>query len=452
MRGSSVATKNSSNGISRGMKIGYGVGDFAFNLAYQTTALFLIYFFTDVFGISAAVAGSIFLVSKLWDAVSDPIMGVVSDHTRSRWGSKRPYLLFGAIPLGISFFMLFASPDIPHDMKAAYGYFAFILFCTAITVVNIPYGALTASLTLDIDERANISGYRMSFAMIGTLFTAAVTKILVGQFADETTGFRIMGIIYGILMAVIVLVTFASVKEKVVHRDERAQPFMRNIRLVFINKPFMILAGATILFMVGVNMLAAIVNYYFKYNLKAEKLIPVAFVCLFVTAVLLIPFFVFLSTRKSKKFAYLVGMGSLSATLVALFFLGESSLTVTIVIFILAGVGMSTNFLSPWAMIPDTVEYSEWKTGLRREGVIYGFFFFAFKLGAAIAGFLTGLGLDLAGYVANAEQSSQSLMGIRLMISLVPTLFLLAGMFLVSFYPIDAKMHRMMVQEIGKRS
>lgn len=436
-----------SNRVGVGMKFGYGVGDFAFNLAYQTTALFLLYFFTDVFALGAAAAGTIFLVSKLWDAVSDPMMGYISDHTNSRWGKKRPYILFGAVPLGLALFLLFASPDIPVDMRFIYGLITFIFFCTVITVLNVPYAALTASLTLDIKERANITGYRMTFGLIGTLVAAGATKLIVAAFPDEVTGFRMMSIFYGLIIAVVMFTTFASIRERIVHLEEK-QPFLKNLRVIFVNRPFLILAAATIMFMIAINMLAAVVNYYFKYNLKAEKMIPLAFLALFVTAAALIPLFVYISNKKSKKFAFNLGMGFLALTLIALFFFGERGLTITMVIFIAAGTGMSTVFLSPWAMIPDTVEYSEWKTGLRREGILYGCFFFCFKLGSAIAGFLAGLGLDVFGYVANVEQSESSLLGIRLMISLIPLVFVIAGMVLLSAYPIDEAYHKKMIDDI----
>ena len=433
------------------MKFGYGSGDFALNLGYQVCALFLIYYFTDVFMISAAAAGSIFLFSKLWDAVSDPLMGIISDHTKSRWGRKRPYLLFGSFPLGLAVFLLFFGPDLSETMRIVYGAATFILFCTAITVVTVPYGAMTADLTLDTTERNTISGFRMTFALLGTLFAAAVTKPLVMAFADEATGFRIIGAVYGVIVAVVILITFATVRERVAHVDEKKQPFKENLRVIFANKPFLLLAASTTLYMITVNMLAAVVNYYFKYNLKAEGLIPIAFLALFVTAALCIPIFVIISNRFGKKIGYNIGMSTLGFALVAIFFLGEKSMALTMILFVLAGVGMSSVFLFPWSIVPDTVEYSEWKTGLRREGTLYGFYFFCFKLGSAIAGFLAGWGLNIAGYVANVEQSAGSLMGIRILITFVPLIFIILGMILISFFPIDEKMHRQIVAQISKR-
>ncbi len=446
---SGVNTVEVSERVSLGMKFGYGIGDFAFNMAFQVTALYLIYFYTDVFMISAAVAGTIFLVSKVWDAVFDPVMGYVCDHTKSRWGKKRPYLLFGSILLGISLVLLFAGPNLSESDRVLYGFFTFIFFCSAITVANVPYGALTADLSLDTRERSSISGYRMTFALLGTLVAAGVTKLLVQSFGNELTGFRAMGVIYAVVIVVILLVTFATVKERGFSSSEIKQSFKKDLALVVKNGPFLILTGATLLVMVAVNTLAAVVNYYFKYNLQAEGMIPVAFLILFVTAAIFLPLFVFISNKRSKKFAFSIGMAIFAIALVLLYFFGEKGLQYTIPILFVAGVGMATVFLCPWAMIPDTVEYSEWKTGFRREGIIYGFFWVSFKIGAAIAGFIAGQGLSLANYIPNVAQSEGTLSMIRLLITVVPVVFILAGMALISRYPIDAEMHRKMLDEIG---
>lgn len=436
--------------LSQGTKIGYGMGDFAFNLAYQTIIFYLMYYFTDVFVIGAAAAGTIFLVSKLWDAVSDPLMGIISDHTKLKMGSKRPYLLIGALPLGISLFLLFASPDLPEGMRIQYGYLTFILFCTAITVVSIPYGALTPAMTLDMHERSVLTGYRMAFAIIGTLVAAGATKALVGIFPNETAGFRGVSLAYGLIIALVTIITFASTKEKI-HTQEKHLSLAQQFRLVFSNRPFVILAIATILFMIAVNMMGIVVSYYFKYNLKNEAMIPVAFIALLVTATVFLPLFVHLNKRLDKRRSYIVGMSILAAALVLLYLIKGAGIPVTIAIFVLGGIGMAANWLSPWAMIPDTVEYSEWKMGARREGILIGSFFFCFKFGSAISGFLVGLGLNLVGYVPNVEQSAASLQGIHMLLTIVPLLFLVAGIVTIWFYPINEEYYKMMLSKIQGR-
>jgi len=442
----------STNTIPLGMKFGYGVGDFANNMGFQVCALFLIYFFTDVFMIPAAAAGSIFMVSKLWDAISDPLMGVISDRTSTRWGRLRPYLLFGSFPLGLSVFLLFLGPDLSENTRIIYGYATFIFFSTAITVVNVPYGAMTADLTMDFKERSTLTGFRETFGLLGTLFAAGATKPLVALFPDEATGFRMVGLIYGILIVAIILVSFFTVKERGARIKEEHQSLTQNLKVIAVNHPFIILAISTTLYMVAINLIAAVINYYFKYNLSAEMFIPIAFLALFVTAALCMPLYVFISNRKSKKFTSYLGMSILGIMLVFVFFFGEKNLMLTLVFFVIAGIGIPAFYQLPWAMIPDTVEYSQWKTGLRREGTLYGCYFFCFKFGSAISGFIAGWGLDFAGYVANAEQSARALMGIRLMVTFVPLIFIILGMIALTFFPINEAMHRKIVEELSSGS
>lgn len=432
-------------------RLGYGIGDFAFNSAYQLVAFFLLIYYTDVFGIEPAQAGTIFLVAKIWDAVTDPVMGLVTDATRSRWGRKRPYLLFGAVPLGAAVFFLFAGPDIDTGYRFAYGLATFILFSTAITVTNIPYGSLTAALTTDSHERASLSGYRMTFALLGTLFAAGATKPLVSLFADEAAGYRYASLIIGALVVVILWITFYSVREHVAVGKEEPVDIKTGLRIIFTNGPFLILTGATLLLMVAVNLLAIIVNYYFKYNLHREGLVPVAFLCIFVTAAAIIPFFVKLSERTDKRPAFLIGLSLLVPALVALFFFGEGNLAITFTILFVAGAGISTVFLFPWAMIPDTVEVSQLKTGHRREGLLYGVYWMSYKIGTALAGFIAGIGLSSSGYVQNVAQTPSSLLGIRVLTSLVPCLFIVLGMLLISRYPISRAYHAGVLEQINGR-
>ncbi|MBN1881954.1 MAG: MFS transporter [Deltaproteobacteria bacterium] len=443
-------------------KLGYGIGDFGANLAFLTTLFYLLYFFTDVFGIEAKVAGIIVLASKSWDAVSDPLMGTISDRTKSRWGKKRPYLLFGALPVGIAFMLLFYSPqfggseEVIARYRIIWGVLTYILFCTTITVVNVPYAALTAAMTRDSHERSVITGYRMSFGIVGTLVAAGATLPLVGLFGgdDPIAGFRTLGMCYGAVLTVVTLIAFGATRETVTDVTIDVGTQMRPYEYVLTvvkNRPFMILLVGTLMYMLAMNTLAAVVAYYFKYNLKAENLIAFANMGIFIPALFSIPLFVSIGKKASKKLAYNLGMGTVGAMLVVLFFFAEKSLVLTFICLAVAGMGLSTNWLSPWAIIPDTVEYSEWKLGIRNEGILYGVFFFVFKLGAALAGFLVGRVLDFVGYMANQPQTDQSLLGIRLLFTLFPVCFIILGITIMSFFPIDAKRHREMIDEIEKQ-
>lgn len=451
---SSALPRSSPERLGLGLKIGYGIGDFGFNLVLQTTAVHLMFFFTDVFAIPAAAAGGIFLASKIWDAVIDPGLGVLIDNTRTRWGGKLPYLLFGALPLGITVFLLFLAPPLPPAWRVVYSAATFILFCTALSVVNIPYGALTAALTRDSRARSSLSAWRMSLALVGTLVAAGVTRPLVGLFPNELTGFRVVAAAFGLLAALITLVTFFAVRGRGRPEEEAREEgigFRRYLQVLTANPPFLLLTLGMFLFMTAIGMTASGVNYFFKYNLGAEGSASLALLALLGTAILFIPVMLLLSNRTSKRLAFVLGMSTLAGVLVALYFIGERSVGLTVGLFVIGGVGMSSIYLCPWAMLPDTVEYSQWKLGLRREGILYGTYFFFNQLGGAVAGFLLGGGLHRYGYVANAVQTPRSLLGIRLMMSLVPVVFILAGIALISFYSITTERHRQLVLEIQGR-
>ncbi|MEJ5362516.1 MAG: MFS transporter [Spirochaetota bacterium] len=445
------------NGLSIKTKFGYGLGDLGANMVFQSVVLFLMFYLTDVFLISASIAGTIFLIAKIWDAVSDPMMGYISDRTKTRWGQKRPYLLFGALPLGVCMALLFYTPAIGAQWRPTYALVMFLLVCTAYTVVNIPYGALTANLTLDTNERGRLTGYRMFFAIVGTLIVAGATKPIVAMFENAVEGWRFVGILFGIIAAVFTLVTFLSVRERVQHKETEEYHLRDIITILKVNKPFVLLSVGVFMHLCAIGVIASMVNYLFKYYYAKEDFIPVAFLCMFATAAVAIPLWVFVSQKRGKKQAFNIGMGLLAVVLVVLYFIREFNLVFFVILFVVAGVSVSTVFFSPWAMIPDTVEYSQWKTGLRREGILYGFYYFSQKMAAACAGFITGVGLTITGYIqpllvqntlVAQAQSEEALTGIKLLTTIIPVLLIAIGILFITLFPIDEKMHKKIVSEL----
>ncbi len=430
-------------------KAGYGIGDLAFNIVINATSLYLLYFYTDVFVIGAASAGTIFLVSKLWNAAIDPFIGLAIDKTNTRWGKKRPYMLFGAIPLGICFYLIFANPELSATWRFIYGMATFLLFNSVFALVNVPYAALTASMTLDSHERSVLTGFRMSFAIVGTLVAAGATKPLVSLFADEAMGFRMVGVIFGLFAAAIVLFSFSSVKEKTQALEEEKHTMGENLKSMARNMPFLLLVLTFFFTAIAIYATASMVNYYFKYNLNREDLIPFAFLALFLTAIVSIPLWLKISKRTSKKSAFITGLTIFCIGLIVIYTFPSLSPTILIAILAFTGLGMASYFLFPWAMVPDTVEFSEWKTGLRQEGFLYGFFVFGLKLSQALAGFVAGMSLDYFGYVPNVQQSEQALDGIRILMTLIPCGFIALGIILLAFYPINSTLHAQMLKEMG---
>lgn len=431
-------------------KLGYGMGDFAFNLTYQSLTFFLLFFYTDYFKIPSAWAGIVFILAKLWDAVSDPLMGFIVDRTKTRWGSKRPYLLFGAIPFGISFALLFLGPELGDAAKIVYALATYIIFCTAITVVNIPYGSLTAAMTTDSQERVRISTVRMIFSVLATLIAAGGTKTIADILGGGLDGFRKVGMIYGTLSAIIVLITFFSTRENV-QPDPADRIRLSDIaKVVLPNKPFLVLAISNIILMIALNMVAGAVPYFFKYTIGQDGGESVALAILFVIAIAVMPVLGKLSGRIGKRDAYSIALIVFIAMLLLIGHSPTDNFPLLMVYFALTGIGVSAFYLSPWSMVPDTIEYAQWKSGLRREGIIYGLFFFTFKLGSALAGFTIGIVLSLSGYIADAAASPDVILGIRFILCYLPVAFAIIGLLILRLYSIDHKEHARILAELKK--
>ncbi len=445
--------------LSTSTRMGYGVADFGLGLAFNLPGFFLLYYFTDVFGIPAAAAGFILFFSKIWDALISPAMGYITDYTVTRWGRKRPYLLFGALPAAASIAMVYWSPPLASTgWKIAYSAASFTLFCTFMTVMIVPYGALAADMTSDSHERSVLSAWRMVFAISGTLVAAGATRPLVvwlgggSHPAGEVMGFRAVGVVFGGVMILTVVTTFFLVKERTAIYSGSRSSLWKDMKVIVHNRPFIILTLGVMMFQVALNTMSGVVVYFFKYNLNAEHMIPAAFLCLMASSVVSIPFFLKLSKNHGKKFSYNAGMALMALFSVPIFMYSERSMGLTLVLFAMVGLGLGTVYLSPWAMVPDTVEYSEWKTGLRREGILYGFFYFSFKLSVAVPGLLVGTVLRAVGYVPNAVQTPTALLGIKSLLTLVPLVFVAAGIILISRFPIDDAMYRMITREIRERN
>jgi len=425
-------------------KIGYALGDFGGSIPFQSVTLFIVFYFTDVFGLSAAAAGLIFALAKLWNAVCDPAIGSFSDRIQTRWGQKRPFLLFGAIPFGISFFLLVAAPQI--EAKFVYALITFLLFSTAYSIVSVPYGAITASISSSPEERSGLTAWRMAFAILAILFVGGVTRPLVDSFSTPQEGFRFVGLLYGIMAAVFTLITFGTTFERSSVSTPGHLKLAERLRIVKKNVPFLLLNAAIIVHLAAITVIATLVNYYFKYNLQSEALTPVAFVALFIAAALALPLWLKVEKKIGRKLTFNMGMALLSLMLIPLLLIKNPNPFFVIAVMIVAGAGMSTIYVFPWSMVPSTIDYSEWNTGQRHEGLFYGFFYFSFKAAAALGGLLAGLGLDLVGYSASAGAtgtlSDNTLTGIRILLTALPIVLMLAGIVFVHFYPIDETMEQ----------
>jgi sugar (glycoside-pentoside-hexuronide) transporter len=438
--------------ISFGEGVGFGLGNFGAMFVWNTMTLFMVYFLTDVAGVVAAIAGTIIFSVRFFDALFDPIVGFITDRTHTRWGQKRPFILIGAVPLAIFFALCFVVPDQAPGGMYFYYILVLLLMWAAYSVYNIPYNALLPTMTLDGAERSRLSGFYNIFTFIGIIVTAVVTKPFVAAFPTERIGWQWVGIVFGIIVIVSLLVTFLTVRERYTAGQSTQYRGKEIAQLLFANKPFIQLTAAALFIFIAFTLMGAMLNYLFKYGLQNEGLMSVALGIVFVIALVFVPVWVFIFTKIGKKMGYMIGLGIYALSLCSIYFIQTPDLAVLVPIFIVAGIGNSCFQVGLWALLPDTVEYAQWKLGARTEGIQYGFYLFIGKLGSSVAALLAGGGLALTGYVANALQTDTSLAGIRLLGSFVPAAFVAIAIIILSFYPITEKMHKQIIDELSLKS
>jgi len=434
------------------VKTGYGSGDLGGNLFFTVVAFWLMNYLTDEVGLSAGLAGAALMIGKIWDAVTDPAVGYLSDRTRTRLGRRRPWMLAGSVPLGLSFFFLFTNPRLEgQSVLFIWAALAYMAVCTFYTFVNIPYNAMTPELTKDFDERTVLNGYRMMFAVVGTLIGAGTALPIINAAAGRTAGYMIMGGIYGAIMTVTALIPVITVKEPVHGKFEKGENIFKSYLSALKTGPFLLILLPWVFNIIGITIVTATLIYYFKYVLRSEGLMTIAMIVLLVTSMIFIPLAVKLSERIGKKQTYIAGMSLFALSVLIVFFLGHLlDIKFIFIMMFFSGMGFSTHYVLPWAIIPDTVEYDYSRTGIRREGVFYSLWTFSIKLGQALAGLLVGIILDVFGYLPDVPQTASAMLGIRLLIGPFTAVFFILANTILWFYPIDRDAYEKIRDDIRK--
>ena len=436
-----------------GIKLGFGVCDLGGNLYFTIMGFYLLYFMTDVVKLAAGLAGTALFIGRIWDAVTDPAVGTISDHTVTRWGRRRPYMFVGAIFLFLLMIVIFINPHFSN--QGTLFLWVAVVFCllsTAYTLVNIPYGSLTPELTDDFNERTSLNGYRMSSAVVGTLLGAALVLPLAGIFANTDIGWPFMGGVMGLIMMAAALTTVFVVHEAPGPKAVTQTPVIRSYLQVLRQKPFLQALFPWTLHITGVTVIQGALLYYFRYVYGVEAAFQIALPILLVSSLVFIPVWVRVSRRIGKKLSYNLGMGFFAA-LILLFFLFASHLGLwfAYVIMGVGGIGFATNYVMPWAILPDVVEYDYAENGARREGVYYGMWTFMSKVGQAFAIALNGWILSGFGYRPDTTQTPLSLLGIKLLCGPIPVIFFIAGIVVLSFYPINQTFYDKIVAKVRTR-
>ena len=443
--------------ISLKEKIGYSLGDTASNLFFQTFMLFLLYFYTDVFGISAAAAGTMFLITRIWDTVNDPIMGAVADRTNTKWGKFRPYLVWMAIPFGIMGVLTFTTPDLSASGKLIYAYITYTLMMMAYTAINVPYSALMGVITPNSLDRTEISSFRFVAAFVGGVIVQASAIALVRKFggSNEALGWQwAMGIL-SVLAIALFFIAFATTKERVLPPKGQKTSVKQDLTDLFSNKPWLLIAISTVFQLLYIVILNGAIMYYFKYFVKAQSILllgktyDLSFEAFASSFMLIGSAFTILGAILTKWFTKVFdkknaygGFLAVSSILSALFFIMRPQDVLLIYVFqIFISFTLGPVSVLQWAIYTDTADYSEWKTGRRATGLVMSASLFALKLGLTLGGAIVGWVLAYYGFIANQAQNAETLQGIRFLMSVYPAIpGIAAGIIMVLFYPLTNKM------------
>jgi GPH family glycoside/pentoside/hexuronide:cation symporter len=437
-----VTTQSQTNKIPRKTKIFYGIGDLGNAVVNSAIQFFLMKFYTDGALILPSLAGNALLIGKIWDAINDPLFGWLTDKTKSRYGKRRVFMIFGAIPLAIAIALLWFVPTADKVWTFVWIAITFILFDTVWTLTNVPYYALTSELTDDYDERSSLTTYRMVMAVPAYLVGAALTPAIVGLFALQRTGYAFIGIAYGVLAAVALLISAAGFRERqglAVSKPE-ASPF-KSLLVALKNKPFVWLCVTYFVVNISFAFIKILMAYYIEYQLlmKAETTLVMGLMLVCVTISL--PFWQWVGRKMDKGPAYALGMLVGAAAVVLTFFLPHGATPLIYVVSVLAGFGFSAQWIFPWAMVADVADYDRVESRQQRSGMYYGVWGLATKLSEALALAAVGWILTGFGYVPNVEQTPQALLGIRLFFGLVPAACIFVALPLLFKYPITRKSH-----------
>ena len=434
-------------------KLIYGVGDVGNAVVNSAIQFFLMIFYTDAALIAPGLVASALLVGKIWDGINDPLFGWISDRTSSRFGKRRVYMIFGALPLAIAIFLLWR---VPRGLSDAWVFvwiaFTFVLFDTAWTLTNVPYYALTAELTDDYDERSSLTAFRMVLGVPAYIVGAALTPAIVGLFATQRAGYGAIGIIYGVLAAVVLWIAAAGLKErKRISQSKAGTPPLQTFLATLKNRPFVQLLGAYLVANTAFALIKTLMAYFLTYQLGMEDQVPVVMFLLLVFVGLFLFPWKMLSDRWNKGPAYALGLAIGGLALAATFLLPHEPTGWVYLIAVVAGIGFSANWVFPWAMVPDVVEYDRMETGEHRGGMYYGVWGLAVKVSEALGITATGWVLQLYGYAPNVEQSARTLFGMRLFFGPVPLVFFALALPLLIWFPITRASHAEMRRRLAER-
>lgn len=436
----------------------YSFGGVGSNLAFLLVMSYLTFFYTDIFGISSMAVATLMMVARLIDAFTDPLMGMIGDHTISKFGKYRPWIMFGAPVLGLFIFLLFTAPDLSPSMKVVYAYAVYILYSLASTVVNIPYHSLTPVMSEDPQQRTVIVTWKQGMSVVAQFIITIWALPLVEVFGGGARGWAIYGALIGIATTVSFWICAWGGKKYDVCKKNSASAkkekvnFLKDLKLLVKNKPMMMLMIAF-----GTDVLAnatcsAVNVYYFKYVLHREDLVATTASVMLWTGIVAIPLLPVLTKLLGKKLLYWLGSAASIIPLLVLWINPTVEMTIMMTAFGVFGlVSKFPSFLG-WAMLPECSDFAEWKFGQRADGLMSSSLTFINKLGMAIGGFIASFFLGIVDFIPNQEQTGTVLDMIVFLRFGMPILGYVASLISMVFYEINDKKYAQIRADLDERA
>ncbi len=483
--------------LSVGEKIGYSLGDAAANFVFQTMILFQLNFYTDTLGITAAAAGTLLLVGRLWDAFFDPMMGTMADRTKTRWGKFRPWVLWTSVPWGVVMYLAYSTPGFGSMGKIVYACVTNILLMTLYSANNTPYSAMTGVMTGDVNERTSLSSYRFVSAMIAQLLVGGFTLPLVAKFGqgDRAKGWEMTIGLWATVCVVLFVITFLTTRERIQPDPQQKMSVRQDFGGLLKNGPWIAMFILTLAHFVVLAMRGGTLFYYFEYFVDKNRLFEVLRGLGLTTAgtgasaggmwhhllntfglivdaerrnvssvgfslfnmssqfvqVVGVVFSTFLTIRYGKRAVALAGFSLTTVFMAAFIFLPADAVGTTFILEYIRALAYAPTIPLMWAMFADVVDYAEWKTGRRTTGVIYATILFALKAGLSLGGAIAGWLLSGYGYRPNMAQTVESLFGIRMTISVYPAIFFLVVVTCLLCYKITKRLNLQIQDELAER-
>jgi len=443
-------------------KLAYGLGDTASNFVFHTVNLFLFYYYTDVVGIAPAAIGTMFLVVRFWDAVNDPIMGVIADRTRTRWGKYRPFLLWVALPFGLVTWLTFANPQFSEGGRLVYAYVTYNLLLMVYTAINVPYSALLGVMTPSSPERTILSSYRFVCAFGGQFIIGFAARPLVRLFGGENegAGWATTMALLGAAAAAMFVFTFLMTRERVQPPAQQKSDLRREIGLLFANRAWVILAASAVFTLANVAVRNGVTVHYFKYCVGDDgsrffwfmDKTTLFFTSASVALILGVASTRWFTARWDKRVLLITLSVANAVAMGALFLVPADNLGLLFAVNIVGTFLAGPTPALVWSMFADVADFGAWKFGHRTTALVFSATQFAQKTGIMLGGFVPGMVLAWVGFVANEVQAPEALMGIRVMFTLLPAAFALIGALLMRYYPLNDRFVAQMERDLAARS